>query len=206
VGRPTGPLLSREAIIETALEIIDKDGLEGFGMRRLAADLNVNAASFYYYFANKNDILEAVVQAALRPVRIPHDPTGNWIEEIVRMCNSFRKTMLMHPNLVELVALRLDRNFSPSGYDAYARLMLGEGIPPKLVMPLCDAIMNLSLGSVIQTITADQAAKFEPDTLAMSPALRKVTSANRISSEVQLGLAVRALLVGWVNEIVPKYS
>ena len=52
--------LTRERIVELALEIIDEDGLEAMNMRRLAADAGVKPMSLYHHFPNKRAILDAV--------------------------------------------------------------------------------------------------------------------------------------------------
>ncbi len=52
--------LTRERIVELALEIIDEDGLDALNMRRLAADAGVKPMSLYHHFPNKSAILDAV--------------------------------------------------------------------------------------------------------------------------------------------------
>ena len=47
MGRPRVPLLNRELIRDTALELIDRDGLAEMSMRKLAAELGVQASSLY---------------------------------------------------------------------------------------------------------------------------------------------------------------
>ena len=61
--RPRVPLLSRERIRETALELIDRDGLPELSMRKLAAELGVQAASLYGHYPTKDDLLADIDQA-----------------------------------------------------------------------------------------------------------------------------------------------
>ncbi len=63
---PARPGLSRDRVVDTALDIVDRDGLDGLTMRRLAADLGVEAMSLYHWFPNKAAILDALVEASLR--------------------------------------------------------------------------------------------------------------------------------------------
>src|SRR5690242_17679722 len=60
MARPRRPMLSRALIIETALEIIDREGLDALSTRRLATELAVRAPSLYNHFATKEEILDAV--------------------------------------------------------------------------------------------------------------------------------------------------
>ena len=57
---PRRSALTRERIVELALEIIDEDGLEAMNMRRLAADAGVKPMSLYHHYPNKRAILDAV--------------------------------------------------------------------------------------------------------------------------------------------------
>ena len=53
--------LSRELIIDTALDTIDESGAQGLSMRSLAQQLDVEAMSLYRYVHGKEDLLEGVV-------------------------------------------------------------------------------------------------------------------------------------------------
>jgi AcrR family transcriptional regulator len=61
-GRPP---LTREVIVDKAIELIDADGLEAFSMRRLGEALGVEAMAMYHYFPNKDAILDGVVARIL---------------------------------------------------------------------------------------------------------------------------------------------
>ena len=60
MGRPRVPLLNRDLIRDTALELIDRDGLAELSMRKLAAELGVQASSLYKHYPTKDDVLDAV--------------------------------------------------------------------------------------------------------------------------------------------------
>ncbi len=53
--------LTREKIVEKAVEILDAEGIEGLSMRRLGEALGVEAMALYHHFPNKDAILDAVV-------------------------------------------------------------------------------------------------------------------------------------------------
>ena len=54
--------LTREVIVEAAIDVIDEAGLEGLTMRRLGAALAVDAMAVYGYFTGKAELLDAVVE------------------------------------------------------------------------------------------------------------------------------------------------
>ena len=60
-------MLSRERIRDAALTIIDRGGLSGLSMRRLAAELGVQAASLYKHYPTKDDVLDDIARERDRP-------------------------------------------------------------------------------------------------------------------------------------------
>lgn len=53
--------LSKDLIIQTALGMIEEQGIEGFSLRKLAQKLNCEAMSIYYHMKNKEQILDQIV-------------------------------------------------------------------------------------------------------------------------------------------------
>ncbi len=56
------PLLTRERILETALEIVETDGFENLSLRRLASTLDVTAPALYDHVESKGDLLRQVAE------------------------------------------------------------------------------------------------------------------------------------------------
>ncbi|HEU5011437.1 MAG TPA: TetR/AcrR family transcriptional regulator C-terminal domain-containing protein [Roseiflexaceae bacterium] len=57
--------MQKHQIVQTALDILDRDGLEGVTLRRLANELHVKAASIYWHIANKEVLLDEMANAIL---------------------------------------------------------------------------------------------------------------------------------------------
>ncbi|MFG2309883.1 TetR/AcrR family transcriptional regulator C-terminal domain-containing protein [Streptomyces sp. NPDC048566] len=55
--------LSRERVLASALEVVDRDGLSGLSMRRLGAELGVEAMALYRYASGKDALLDGLVEA-----------------------------------------------------------------------------------------------------------------------------------------------
>jgi len=53
--------LDRHAIIETALELMREEGIDGFSMRKLGARLNIRAPTLYWYFPDRSSILRDII-------------------------------------------------------------------------------------------------------------------------------------------------
>ncbi|MEM9473054.1 MAG: TetR/AcrR family transcriptional regulator C-terminal domain-containing protein [Pseudomonadota bacterium] len=88
--------LSRERIVQLALSLLDSAGTEGFSMRKLAAQLEVDPMAIYYHFANKSDLLHAVMQSMMEKCEVP-EPSGNWRTDIRNLCQGLRRMAKKHP-------------------------------------------------------------------------------------------------------------
>ena len=63
--------LNRERILEAALELVDEQGIEALSMRRLAQALGYEAMSLYNHVANKDDLLDGILDLVLAEMKPP---------------------------------------------------------------------------------------------------------------------------------------
>lgn len=103
VPRPDRAAVSRDRIVEVALEILEADGLDGLTMRRLAAKLGVAPTAIYWHVGDKQALLDALVErlaAQIGEVRaVGRDP----VTRIVSTADALRRNLLEQPHLVGLV-------------------------------------------------------------------------------------------------------
>ena len=131
MGRPRTPVLSRARIHQTALRVIDADGLAGLSMRKLAAELGVRAPSLYGHVASKDDLLHAVANDLMEAVDISGFGTGDWRVGLRTWARSYRAALATHPNMVPFLA------YGPARREASLRVadavhggLVGAGWPP----------------------------------------------------------------------------
>ncbi|WP_280436412.1 TetR/AcrR family transcriptional regulator [Nocardia carnea] len=127
--------LTRDRIAAAALALVDRDGLERFGVRRLADDLGIDPMSIYNHIKGKAALLDAVAEAVLAEIATGiADEPGTW-EEIARnTAHRYRQTAFRHPHVVPLLATRPQT--SPVALAAVERLvtaMRTAGIPDEIV-------------------------------------------------------------------------
>lgn len=132
MGTEDRPPLSRQLISETALRLTDEVGLEGLSMRRLGAELGVEAMSLYHYVSNKDDLLDAVLELLFQQIDLPLDvPDDKWEVALRGGLSAFNDVLLAHPGSVELFMSRPPK--SPTAvkvlYWAYQRFEL-RGLTP----------------------------------------------------------------------------
>jgi AcrR family transcriptional regulator len=93
--RPT-TALSRERVLDAALALADASGLEAVSMRRLGQALGVEAMSLYNHVANKDAILDGIVERVLAEVELP-GASAAWEEELRRCALSLHEALRRHP-------------------------------------------------------------------------------------------------------------
>lgn len=101
---PTRAPLSREDVVRTAIKILDRDGLENFSMRRMASELGTAATSaLYWRVANKNDLLELVVDEVFAEALVPTDD-GDWRDQLTTFGMAAYEALWTHPWAPQLLA------------------------------------------------------------------------------------------------------
>jgi AcrR family transcriptional regulator len=101
--RPTTPLLSKAGIRAAALEIIDRDGLDGLSMRKLATALTVSAPALYFHYLTKEQLLDDVAGEIMEKVDVSAFGQG-WREGLLGWARSYRAALAEHPNIVPFLA------------------------------------------------------------------------------------------------------
>ncbi len=96
--------ITNHRIIEEALKILDEKGREGLTMRRLAAALNVKAASLYHHVPNKQALIQKIVDGILSEARVLENESANWKEVSVTFSNKYRDVLRTHPGAISFVA------------------------------------------------------------------------------------------------------
>ena len=103
-GRP-GPGLSRDEIVDAAIAIADSEGAEAVSMRRIAQVLRAGAMSLYWHLANKEHLLELMLDALMADIEVP-EPTGDWQADLRVQARSTRKVLLRHRWVIDFVTAR----------------------------------------------------------------------------------------------------
>jgi len=94
--------LSRERVLGAAIGLADAGGIESLTMRRLAQELGIEAMSVYHYVANKDDILNGIVEIVVSEIELP--PWGaDWKAGIRRTAMSAYEILVRHPWAASLV-------------------------------------------------------------------------------------------------------
>jgi AcrR family transcriptional regulator len=97
--------LSRERALTTAMALADTDGLGSLSMRKLAQELGVEAMSLYHHVANKEDILDGMVDMVFAEIELPSDGT-EWKTAMRQRAESARAALTRHPWAISIMDSR----------------------------------------------------------------------------------------------------
>ena len=88
--------LSRERILRAALELADANGIESLSMRKLGQKLGFEAMSLYNHVANKDDVLDGILDLALAETA-PPSSSEDWDTAIRESAVSVHDALTRHP-------------------------------------------------------------------------------------------------------------
>src|SRR6058998_1746636 len=103
--RPRGSL-TREAVVEAALALVDAEGVEALSMPRLARQLDAGVMTLYGYVRSKQELLDAVAMRAIAEVRVRDLNVGDWQVILVGWGHGLRDVLLAHPCIAGVLARR----------------------------------------------------------------------------------------------------
>jgi AcrR family transcriptional regulator len=145
--RPAKPALTREGILDVALQILDDEGLGKVTMRRIATALDTGPASLYVYVRNTEDLHAQILDALLG--RVPPVITeGEWREQLHAVLTGYARVLFENPEIARMTVAT-----HPSGPNYLALVervldLLHEG-------GVSDSTAAWAVDLLLATVTAD---------------------------------------------------
>ena len=106
-GRPP---LNRQRIADTALTLIDEQGVAVTSLRGVAGRMGYEPMSLYRYVSNRDDLFDAVVDRVVDELdndpEVRHKPVHGWQDYLDRLARGVRRFALAHPHAFPVVATR----------------------------------------------------------------------------------------------------
>jgi AcrR family transcriptional regulator len=151
-AEPRQPL-SRERVLHAAVDIADRDGLAALTMRNLARELGVEAMSLYHHLANKEAVLDGVVEVVVGEINDAVSavdgpaPADDWKTAMRTRILAAREVLLRHPWAPAVMDTRTA--VSPAAlryYDGLLGLMRAGGFSYDLAHHALHALGSRALG------------------------------------------------------------
>jgi AcrR family transcriptional regulator len=126
--------LTREAIVDAALRVLDADGIDGLSMRRVGEELGVGAASIYWHVRNKDELLQLILERVVGEMRLPEPDPAHWQEQLRAYAFAVRDVLNSHRDVARISMGRI-----PSGpqialmMEWLYTLLTPAGIPAQVI-------------------------------------------------------------------------
>ena len=104
------PRLDRQRILEAGAVFIEEHGVRQLSMRRLGAELDVEAMSLYRYVPSREDLLDGIVESVVDELysdpEVYVEPHHGWQDYLLRLAHGLRRLAVKHPQVFPLIATR----------------------------------------------------------------------------------------------------
>jgi AcrR family transcriptional regulator len=143
----TRQTLKPARIVELALEIVDREGLDALNMRRLAAEAGVKPMSLYHHFPSKDAILDAVGEELAATALSNSGAAGEWQARVRVLFTQLHGVVRRHPRALPLISRAVVR--TPSGRRWMEELMqtlLTAGFDPAAAAAVYHILGAYTLG------------------------------------------------------------
>jgi TetR/AcrR family tetracycline transcriptional repressor len=203
MARPKVPLISRRKALETALEIIDNEGLAALSIRRLGEALNVNGASLYHHFKGKDDILIGATQLALADVTAPRSDSDNWRVWLPMNAYRTRQALIAHPDLISIMLRRVPMGIGTAEVEASVERLKAEGVPMSAIVPLMESFEKLAIVSALQVVGGSNAIT-DDEELAPNSVYRQAVKARGLSDDELFEVVLSSVLSSVESAVMLK--
>jgi AcrR family transcriptional regulator len=147
--------LTREAILDAAIELLDRHGLEAVSMRRLGAAVGVEAMSLYNHVPSKEALFDGIHERILLSLD-PPTSARTWQSFTRHQAQALHRVLLAHPNAIPLFATRPAA--TPAAIkrlDRYLEVLLRAGFKPLNALSIVQLIAQLVVGHAMWTTGVD---------------------------------------------------
>ncbi|GII78175.1 TetR family transcriptional regulator [Sphaerisporangium rufum] len=142
------PALSRDQIVREAMALLDQEGMDALSMRKLGARLGSGATSLYWHVANKDELLELVLDQVYAEAWTGGLAADGWRDTVAVLAYGLRGAMLKHPWVVTLIGSMpsLGPN-AMAAVDTLVRTLSTAGFSPEELDYAVAAVMSYTIGA-----------------------------------------------------------
>lgn len=154
-GRIARGSLSRDAVVEVACNLADAEGLDAVTMRAVAGRLRCKPMSLYRHIANKEELLDALVERVFTEFELPDPQQPDWRAELRRRAGSVRQVLVRHPWALMLLETRTGprRPVTFTHAEAVLATLVGAGCSARMAAQAFVTLDSYVYGFALQEIT-----------------------------------------------------
>jgi AcrR family transcriptional regulator len=136
--RPSTPAprapLTREAIVDAAIRVLDAHGMDGLSMRRVGEELGTGAGSLYWHVRNKEELIQLVFERVTEQMVLPEPDPARWKEQLRDLMQEMRARLKSHRDVARLSLGRVPMGPTVAMTNEWLfRLLKPVGIPDPVI-------------------------------------------------------------------------
>jgi AcrR family transcriptional regulator len=139
--------LTRDAIVDAALVLLERDGIQGLSMRRLAQELGAGAASLYWHVGDKEELLSLLLDRIVGEAELPEPDPEHWQDAVKELGRAARRLMKSRRDAAQLSMGRIPAG--PNSLPVLERnlaVLAASGLPSRVIAHAVD-MFSLYVGA-----------------------------------------------------------
>jgi AcrR family transcriptional regulator len=185
--RPRRPRLTREAITEAALALVDAEGLEALSMRNVAEGLGVQASALYGHVSGKQELIQLMLDHVALEIELPEPDPEHWEEQVKEFARAARRALGAHRDLAGASLANIPTGPNMLGLvDRLLALLSASGLPRQAVAYAADLLPQFVTASVYEESLFRQRLEREPAYFEQVEAYFRAAPADRFPALADL--------------------
>lgn len=201
--------LSRSAIIEEALLLLDEEGMDALSMRKLASRLGVEAMSLYNHISNKSELLDAIHEHLLGELQqtmaggLSSNNQVAWQAVAQNLTHGFLTLLKRHPHAIALFGTRSAISPGSLGFvDQCIQVLLKAGLSAGESLMVFQTLFCFTLGHAVFHHSHRPADSYASRALYENfEALQQVGSPQQYPSDDEFEFGLQALIAGLAQRL-----
>jgi AcrR family transcriptional regulator len=145
-AEPRAPL-TRASIVEAALRVLDREGVDGLSMRRVAEELGAGVASLYWHVRNKDELLQLLSERLAAEIELPDPDPSRWQEQLKDVGRQFRAAAHQHRDGARITLGRIPSGPTIARYTEWLFILMAPtGVPDRVIALMAD-LLSLYVGA-----------------------------------------------------------
>src|ERR1700723_1154844 len=148
-----------DAIIETALGLVEAEGYAALAMRRVATALNTGPASLYAHVVNKDDLDDLLIGRLCAEIDLPEPDPRAWRDQVTAVCARIRDQYLRYPGISQAALAVVPTNAETLRVnEGMLAIVLAGGVEPQTAAWAVDALSLYVSAFCLETSLKDRQA------------------------------------------------
>jgi TetR/AcrR family tetracycline transcriptional repressor len=145
--------VTRDDVIQTAIQLLQEVGLEGLTLRRLATELGISAPTLYWHVKDKRELLDLMSEQMVRTARekMPPFPPGlPWDEKIAEGMRRQYEAIVAYRDGARVVAGNRPTEAALPQIEQFLKMWVEAGFPPAEALAYVLTFGDFITGSALE--------------------------------------------------------